>query len=247
MSPLSSNFSVLSTIQPAWFCRPPSMWCCAQHWCFQCAARALKYFRITWEDSYKCSSVYICTTSNTQQQKCLKYITQKRTRMKCSTNVFSKQGASHLLQSEVATVNRPAVHKNFQAYQDSCETFWRSYHFEEIFKIFHWVWTWSKTDTPCSPAFPWKKSFTSISRGWTTTTIVGFVVFFLHYFLSNPICTEHISRYLHFKNYQKISPAPSTDGMPVNALPDSHRRLHFLNLLIFLFFNSRRASGNFKL
>ena len=82
--------------------------------CFQCAARALKYFRITWEDSYKCSSVYICTTSNTQQQKCLKYITQKRTRMKCSTNVFSKQGASHLLQSEVATVNRPAVHKNFQ-------------------------------------------------------------------------------------------------------------------------------------
>ena len=29
---MSSNFLALFTIQPAWFCRPPSMWCCAQHW-----------------------------------------------------------------------------------------------------------------------------------------------------------------------------------------------------------------------
>ena len=29
---MSSNFLALFTIQPAWFCRPPPMWCCAQHW-----------------------------------------------------------------------------------------------------------------------------------------------------------------------------------------------------------------------
>ena len=72
----------------------------------------------------------------------------------------------------------------FKTFQDSGEIFWRSCHFEGIFKIFHRVWTWSKTDTPCSPAFPWEKSFTSVSSGWTTTTTstIGICLFFLSLF-----------------------------------------------------------------
>ena len=103
-------------------------------------------------------------------------------------------------------------------------------------------------DTPCSPAFPWEKSFTSVSSGWTTTTTIGVCLFFLcHYFCQIPSALSTDQDRFNFKNYQKISPATSTDGMPVNALPDSHWRLHFLNLLIFLFSNPGRARGIFKL
>ena len=62
--------------------------------------------------------------------------------------------------------------------------------------------------------------------------LVFVCLFYVIIFCQIPSAPSTDQDRFHFKNYQKISPAPSTDGMPVNALPDSHRRLHFLNLLI---------------
>ena len=139
---MSSNFLALFTIQPAWFCRPPPMWCCAQHWSrmFSMWQQGLSNISGSLEKILINALRFIFVQQVIHNNKSVLNISHKR-ELEWNAQQMSSPNKERAIFSRVKL--RPSIDlpftRIFKTFQDSCETFWRSCHFEGIFKIFHWV------------------------------------------------------------------------------------------------------------